>query len=363
MESCHPPGDIPKLKILIPNIDGLDNNPYLTELSRGLKKYVNIDINRDAFLQAKQKYDIIHFHWPEEFANWKEPDEDQLVELEKILLEWKKRTKLILTRHNSLPHFSNGNDNYKKLYQVFYKHIDAIIHMGKYSSLEYSIQYPDISAHQLHFEIPHLVYSGYPNNVSREQARKELNIKSDRFVILVFGALRHREEKAIALKGFDGFRHSKKLLLAACWPPPQYPCKKGYNKYFRLVRKYYWHHPNKRLFYFKVPHVKVQLYFNACDFVLFPRTKVLNSGIIPLAFSFAKVVVGAKTGNITELLEATNNPVFEINVPNSINRAMEIGNELVQSRHGEKNLVYAKKYWNVDIIAEKHYNCYRTLIG
>jgi len=107
-----------------------------------------------------------------------------------------------------------------------------------------------------------------------------------------------------------------------------------------------------------VPEIEIQKYLNAADVVIIQRFNHLNSGNIPLGFSFKKVVVGPKTGNITEILESTNNPVYDPNDINSLSTALSEGLKLAEKDHGEKNYQFAQLKWNTVEVGTAHVNFY-----
>lgn len=57
--------------------------------------------------------------------------------------------------------------------------------------------------------------------------------------------------------------------------------------------------------------------------VFIQRTDILNSGNVPLALSFGRVVTGPDSGNIGGLLAETGNPAFDPADPRSVDIALE----------------------------------------
>jgi len=51
-----------------------------------------------------------------------------------------------------------------------------------------------------------------------------------------------------------------------------------------------------------VPDTEVQVYMNACDWVVLPFRKILNSGSVMLALSFGKPVIVRQNGSISEFI-------------------------------------------------------------
>ena len=112
-----------------------------------------------------------------------------------------------------------------------------------------------------------------------------------------------------------------------------------------------------------VPSEDIQLFMNAADVVIIPRIKNLNSGVLILAFTFGKVVVGTDFGVIGEILSDTGNPTFAPDDISSVVCAIEDAKELAENGKGEENRIYAHKKWNWGKITQEHLALYKTLIS
>jgi glycosyltransferase involved in cell wall biosynthesis len=60
----------------------------------------------------------------------------------------------------------------------------------------------------------------------------------------------------------------------------------------------------------QIPDEDIQLYMNAADVVVLPYRNVLNSGVLQLAYSFAKPVVAAAVGSLPAEVDATTGITF-----------------------------------------------------
>lgn len=88
----------------------------------------------------------------------------------------------------------------------------------------------------------------------------------------------------------------------------------------------------------------------------------MNSGNIPLAFLFRKVVIVPDQGNIKELLIETNNPVFSPDNNKSIVKALEMSYILVNDSHGGKKHMYALNNMSVELVSQKYLDAYKIVI-
>jgi glycosyltransferase involved in cell wall biosynthesis len=340
------------MKVLFP-VPECMANPHVYELAVAISSNTRaqVTISLDDFWQCSKKYDVVHIHWPEALTGWKY-SADLNAKTQKVLKYWKSKAKIVYTCHNYLPH-NNANKEADQLYQLVYLSSDAIIHMGSFSKNLLAGKMPHLQA--IHEVIPHLIYSSYPNTVSRDEARKKLGIASDSFVMLSFGMLRHEEEKKLLLDGFKYLKHPKKLLLTPWWTfSPNFWKRQLEKIYYRL-------HPLYNFTQQHIPDNEVQYYFNAADVLFLARVKHFNSANIILAFTFGKVVIGPDHGNVGEILMATDNPVYCSGDTVSIKSAVNQSIPLTDNKQGCHNLSFANENWNAEIVSTKHEQLYEKL--
>ena len=340
------------MKILFPVPDGMPN-PHIQELASAINNYTDAQayLNLEEFWHCRGDYDIVHIQWPESLTGWKFESKINR-QIEEILAYWKKRAIIVNTCHNLLPH-NNESGEAKRLYDMVYHHSDAIIHLAGYSRTKIQEAYPEITAQQV--VIPRLTYACYPDQVSREQARSFLKIPQDAFVMLSFGMLRHVEEKKLLLNAFKWLKHPQKMLLTPWW---------SFSSDFmvrQLEKIYYKIHPSYHFQQRHIPDEEVQYYFNAADMLFLPRIKHFNSANVILAFSFGKVVIGPRRGNIGEILSATGNPVYDHSDRNSVRKAVNQVNKDELYDLGRYNRDYALKNWAPAVVANHHCQLYRKL--
>ena len=104
-------------------------------------------------------------------------------------------------------------------------------------------------------------------------------------------------------------------------------------------------------------------YMAASNVIFIQRKDILNSGNVPLAFLYHKVVVGPKVGNIGELLEATGNPTFCPNNKKDILRALKEARRLSIQGQGERNYSYAMKEMNICKVGLEYVQAYKNAIN
>lgn len=345
---------------------------YLNNIQSGLREQgFNITHHPEPFWHASQDYDIVHLHWPEYLSYAIESAlrdglSDELIRATSERLDyWRKRSRLVITRHNIRPH-SSAATAFARLYEETYGRCHAVIHMSQWSKADYLNRYRGVfdAGAQRHVIIPHPVYSNMPNTISRQAARRRLNIPLDANVVCVFGSITSDEERDLILAAFGKLRLPGKVLLIPCWREKLRPIK--------WIRLKYWMrdvdrlscrlHPGYRFGYARVADADVQLYMNAADVVLTPRIAPLNSGVLVLGMTFGRVVVGANTGSVGEILADFGNPTFDAGDPASVANALLAGFAQCAVGLGARNRQRAIEEWSVESVVAKHGELFRQLV-
>jgi len=360
------------MKVLIVAKDG-NRNTFISNLRTAISDKIEVDCGIDKFWNSDTKYDLIHIQWPELLSfmvsrRTFSPNNQRIQKVDEQLKKLKAEgAKIVITRHNVFPH--NYSSNYEKLYGVVFKNMDGVIHMGNYSHQEFLERYPKLTNIK-HTVIPHGWYDNIPNICTKEEARAFLNLKKDAFVILAFGALRDDAEEKMLFESFNLIQKPNKVLII---PRGYYNNKNLLYRLFDFLNlKFYKKLIQKKSDKLKAQNIlwnqtfvdekDIQYYFNAADVLVIPRIDILNSGNVPLGFSFKKVVAGPMVGNIGEILTETNNPTFDPNNYPSIAKAIETSLILRDKGLGQKNFDYAKQHWNWSDIGEKHVDFYKLLV-
>jgi len=299
------------MNILFFETDKAAGNPYLWEIERILRKHgINGILDDAPFWKREGDYDAIVLQWPEELFNWNDPTDEGLDKLKQTLDYWKSKTKIIVTRHNIIPHNKKDDPQYIKLYQMVLGVADGIVHLGEYSKQEFLSRYKDTPSfkNKIHGVVPHPIYTKHENSVTSQQAREYLGIPENKTVILIFGNIRNDREKSFIREVFSGVKKKNKYLLISNYPLKK---SKGYrylNGFWKWVLNL---NPKQKKFYGIVPAQKIQYFLNAADILFIQRKKSLNSGLVFLGFEYTKAVVGPAVANIKDVLEKTKNYTFD----------------------------------------------------
>jgi len=336
-------------------------NPVVMDLCRNLSPHVNLQVSINYFWERDHSrfFDVVHIQWPEELFKWKPIDRNDLKNLIAQLAWWKaKGSKVIVTRHNIYPHILN--QLYREAYEILYHQASAVVHFSEASVKNFkSIYIAKKAIDTIHKVIPHPMYDDIENKCSRKEARDFLNVDESKAVILIFGSIRHQEEQEFILNVYNNLDHANKFMIVPRW----FLTTKNnlLQRLFTRIKFFLTEFgKNTKLQNYLVPESEIQLYMNAADIVFIPRFEVLNSGVVMLAFSFNKVVVGPSTGSIKELLELSNNPVYQVGDVGDAASKIIKGFELSKKQVGNRS--FAKKHMNWVEIVEKYISLYAEVV-
>lgn len=338
-----------------------DQNPYTEELITHLKCKFEINQSVKAFFDLEENFDILHIQWIEELNNWQLPDEKWLLLAKQKLIQWKQRSKIIITRHNILPNLPQ-QERFETMYKLFYSYADAVIHLGKYSITEFEKRYPDLYPHIKHELIYHHIYESYPNERNEALARKNLKISRKSLVMLCFGKIRDKKESELIYQAFRAIKSPNKLLLAPKWLYPSIRKGKVDKIISKVISHYFLIFKRSKLVNQHLRKKDVQDYFNSADFIFIPRIQNLNSGILFIALAFGKKVLGPAVGNIGEQLRLLGLPTYLPNQPETlelgIKQIIDFGKDELQKVR-EKAL----DLFSLDKAVKKHILLYQSIIS
>lgn len=344
------------MNVLFVTNNGKISNPFVETLMIGL---TNLNVKCVASINEwwhhVEKYDIIHFQWPEIIFSWKHIDEKELRQME---IQLKKTQsigkKIFITCHNLKPHLKKNQDMIA-LYLLIYKYCDAFIHMGEYSFNLLQKEYPQA----YHFIIPHHLYDNiYRFNKDKYECQAKLGLPHNKINVLCFGQFRTDEERNLILNlkkypeinninfvtpGF--FRH--RLI-----------CKRPLESLSRIAHYLKYRIQGISFINRVLNEEETEMYFCACEIVLIQRLSILNSGNLPMGFGAGCVVVGPNIGNVGTILAQTQNPTFSPNDINSVVSAIKNAINLSTLGKGQSNREYAWDNWNILKVSQLLKNAY-----
>jgi len=207
-------------------------------------------------------------------------------------------TKIICIADNILPHEKRPGD--RMLTKYFLKPIDSFITMSEkvLADLKQFTNKPALF-------IPHPLYDNFGEKISKEEARKKLNINPDDKIILFFGFIRKYKGLDILLNAFKILNHnnsisspwgrgSLKLLIAGEF----YDDEKNYIELLNdpAIKN------NLILHTQFIPNAEVKYYLCAADCVIQPYRSATQSGVTPLAYHFEIPMIVTNVGGLPSLV-------------------------------------------------------------
>ncbi len=209
------------------------------------------------------------------------------------------KIKLVYTAHNVLPHENRRYDF--KIQAFVLKTSTAIIAHTQFIKNKL-LETFDIENDKI-FVIAHGNYDSQlpEKQISKEQARKNLNINENENVILFFGAIKEYKGLDLLLDAFEiAASKMQNLKLVIAGSPDSNKIKEKYlNKINQLKAK------NNIIYNFDyILTEKVADYFLAADIIALPYKNIYHSGIIHLAFSYGRPFVATDVGDFREMAEA-----------------------------------------------------------
>jgi len=353
------------MNVLIPTDIGKfrDTNPYSLELLKHLKMAnCNVSNGRFWLYQDGLTWDIINIHWPEWLIATHPPSKEEVDHLITILKYQKKTSKIVVTVHNDLPH-RDKSSLYFNLYKRVYELADGFIHMGNESIKSVHHRFPVEVKGKKHTVIAHGNYAVFGDKVAKKIARAKHGFP-DMPLALIVGAIRNSEELRLILASAKTMNTlNGKVVFAGTFlienPQPRSviqilkrlmeECRRG----LTIIKLY----ASQGLIYMpgKVPFEKMSSLVSSTDILIIPRMNILNSGNVPLGFTYGCVVVGPSVGNVGELLAKHDNSIFNPQLGISdLDRAIK---EAIQKSHdgyGIRNRDIAITKWNWDKIARDY---------
>ena len=185
----------------------------------------------------------------------------------------------------------------------------------------------------------------YKDKMSKMDALNTLNIKKTKLVLLFFGFIRDYKGLDLLLNALGLIKNLDiKLIIAG-------QCISKTSKYIDIINekkindKVLWH--NKY-----IPESDVEIYFSACDVVVLPHLEISQSGIIPLAYEFKKIVIASDILSFNEHIDDSKTGyLFKKNNYFSLKDKIEhVYNNCSFCEFRNNIANYSKKYSNKNLI-------------
>ena len=341
------------------------NNLFFSKLCEGLDNFTEeLSFDPNALWTNPFRFDILHIHFPEAFYCWDRyklcTDESKSMRkfLERLKQLRLKGVKILWTVHNLEPHDRTDSDMDRNFFKNFIRHCDAIIVQCRTGEKLLKEKYP-LSREKYIRVIPHINYIDcYPNNVSRQEARKILGYSKSDFLFLSFGLIRPYKNIPLLIKAFRKISRNMsrtRLLIAGAFSEDMN--LKARSGIFLSTAA------SSRI-KLKTEYIKdsdVQTYFNAADVSVFSYRKIFMSGAVILAQSFALPVIAPDDGCIPDYVPPGTGFLYRRSDADDLaaKMAQAGSSDLTVMGKNAKQLQQRNRYLAV---AEKTFEVYRKLI-
>lgn len=289
MRVCHLPWDY--------------QNPYQSLLVRGLEEH-GVEVSRGGrstwifrYLLRLRRGDIVHFHWLDPYferSSFLFSLIKAIIFIAQVRLLKLSGKKIFYTLHNldshELCHPRLEGWVVKQVIGVS----DAVLTHCTFAKREVVARF-GLANGKVHV-VPHANYIGsYPNDISKTDARQKLGLSDEHDVLVFIGSMRRYKgvgDLIEAVKKIDN--DNLRVVLAG-------KMRQGEERDYILKEV----KQDSRILVHEgfVDDEELQVYLNASDAVVLPFTKVLTSGSMILAMSFARPVIVPRVGCLTEVAE------------------------------------------------------------
>jgi len=335
-------------------------NPYVQLLrgaigEAGIQCQVVRDFGLPWLRDHRGQVDVVHLHWPEMLYQYDDLGQRlrrTVSVIGAILLARVWGVRLVYTVHNLTPH--------ERPYPICSTLVDWFLYRCADAIHVHDAMMAERVARQsgrrrgIHV-IDHGNYIGaYPNECTREDARRMLDLDPSALVYLFLGQVREYKGLELLLDAYEAVRTETSVLLVAGRARDE--------KYGREVRAAVAGRPGVRLHLGFVPDDRVQYYMKACDVCVLPYRQVTTSGAAILALSFGVPVVAPRMGCFLGLIGESRGILYDPDRPGSLADALVQVGDADLAAFGRAGLEYARTLdWGP--IGRQHASLYRGLLS
>ncbi|HRH34684.1 MAG TPA: glycosyltransferase family 4 protein [Catalimonadaceae bacterium] len=257
-----------------------------------------------------------------------------------LLVKWVLRKKLVWTIHNLQHHDPRPRKLERLISSIFAQSCDKVRLLGEGMN---EVVCNRFGIHPARLTIiPEGSFTGYyPDNLTREEARKQLGIPVEAKVWLHFGAQRPYKGVEEILDFLSKNKPENTILVVAGTPFNQ-----GYVKNLEHLAN---GNPAIKLFLKTIPDEDLQIFFQSADLVILPFKNVFNSSSIVLAMTFGKAVVAPALGMIPFRLQKQKELLYSPNegLEAGLDRASKLEkNRLIEI--GNQNRIFVNQFQWMD---------------
>lgn len=212
-----------------------------------------------------------------------------------MLCKCLKHTRILFVCHNVFPHERFPMDRFLAKTVLRQGHCYVVQSKMDAEDLQTIITNPMFK------QTVHPTYNAFKlENISKEEARKRLDIETDKKVLLFFGFI--REYKGLkyliqaipeVVKRLEGIE----LLIVG-----DFAGEEDKQQYMNLIQES-GAQENIKVYDGYIPDKEVEKFFAACNLVVLPYISATQSGIVQIAYGFEKPVIVTNVGGLPDVVE------------------------------------------------------------
>lgn len=309
-----------------PSVAQMSENPYWPILASALEKSgIDFDydtpnaFSRNWLMHHHKRINVLHLHYIHQFYGTRKRGRTRLLNVMRfafnMILARALGFRTVFTLHNLEPTYYLQPAWVDALgHWVAANFSDrVIVHCREAQRL--LVEKYGRRNHVLVVDHPNFI-SIYPNTISKETARKQLDLPNNAIVFMFFGGIRPNKGIETLIQAFFNLQGGDfRLVIAGKVAPPEI-----YAQALQDMAK-----GDERIsFHLRfIPDAEIQLFLNSADIVVLPFAKILTSSSAMLAMSFGRPVIAPRLGCLPELIEPDAGWLFESNEPESLALTMQ----------------------------------------
>lgn len=347
--------------------DGRENNPYqrlLQEALEGKDVSVRFDEGESRMpllgaIRQGPTPDVIHLHWTHKFIVSDKSWVGFLLSarfLVELLVLRMRGIPVVWTLHNIEDHARRQPQLERTVNRFVVRLYDAVLAHCP-TAVDEALETYGLDrehAHRFHV-VPHGHYEEpYPDTVTQEEARRDLDLPREETIYLFFGNVRPYKGVVDLVDRFRAGDIAGRLVVAG---------NPADEETARRVRESASDDPSVRLHLGFVEGDEIQRYMRAADVVVLPFRDVTSSGSLLLAMTFGRAVVAPRIGCVADALEPEQpellyDPEDEGALEQALQKARDLDLETIGARNRDRAME-----WDWERIADRTLDVYEDVTG
>lgn len=289
----------PRSILALPAFRKRTANPFQALLYERLKRR-RIEVRDWTFLRAFgrtfwRRVDLWHLHHPDTVVfprrTWQSLGETVLFRV-LLGLARARGVRILWTVHD----LDSSDGLHPRLEAWFWRYfiprVDGYICLSEGGRARARARFPALAGRPS-WVVPHGHFrDAYPCHLSREEARRRLDVPDDAIVLLSFGLIRPYKAIPELIRNFRVLGETRAVLVVA---------GRVYDQAIeQQIRKAAGDSARVRLELRWIPFEETQVFFLAADLVVLSYRRILNSGTLMLALSFGRPVLAPDKGVLAE---------------------------------------------------------------